>query len=84
MRIGVDATSVRPGHSAGIEAFTYGLLNGMADSPHELTVHVLNGTGDEWRQRVSSERIVWSEVRALLRTDNRLGRLLRRHTPALR
>ncbi|WP_328650009.1 glycosyltransferase [Micromonospora sp. NBC_00330] len=81
MRIGVDATSVRPGHSAGIEAFTYGLLNGMADGPHELTVHVLNGTGDEWRQRVSSERIVWSEVRALLRTDNRLGRLLRRHTP---
>ncbi|RLP94451.1 glycosyltransferase [Micromonospora sp. CV4] len=81
MRIGIDATSVRPGHSAGIEAFTYGLLNGMADGPHELTVHVLNGTGDEWRQQVPSERIRWSEVRTPLRTDNRLGRLLRRHAP---
>ncbi|RAO49275.1 Phosphatidylinositol alpha-mannosyltransferase [Micromonospora saelicesensis] len=81
MRIGVDATSVRPGHSAGIEAFTYGLLNGLADGPHELIVHVLHGTGDEWRQRVPSERIGWSQVRTPLRTDNRIGRLLRRHTP---
>ncbi|MFJ6154664.1 glycosyltransferase family 4 protein [Micromonospora profundi] len=81
MRIGVDATSVRPAHSAGIEAFTYGLLNGLADGPHDLTVHVPGGTGDEWRQRVPSARIGWSEIRTPLRTDNRLGRLLRRHTP---
>ncbi|MEU8300245.1 glycosyltransferase [Micromonospora sp. NPDC048909] len=42
---------------------------------------MLTGTGDEWRRQVPSEHIGWSEIRTPLRTDNRLGRLLRRHTP---
>ncbi|TDB79762.1 glycosyltransferase [Micromonospora sp. KC721] len=82
MRIGIDATTVRPGHSAGIEAFCYGLLGGLADGRHDLAVQVLAGTREEWRRRVSADGITWSEVRTPLRTDNRVGGLLRRHTPA--
>ncbi|MEH0936277.1 glycosyltransferase [Micromonospora psammae] len=81
MRIGVDATSIRPGHSAGIEAFTYGLLNGLTQGPHQLAVEILAGTADEWRQRVPAEGIAWSEVGVSLRTDNAVGSFLRRHTP---
>ncbi|MEU5564177.1 glycosyltransferase family 4 protein [Micromonospora musae] len=77
----MDASSVRPGHSAGIEAFTYGLLNGLAPGPHELAVQILSGTGDEWRERVPSSRVGWAEVRPALRADNRIGQLLRRHAP---
>ncbi|TDB77798.1 glycosyltransferase family 4 protein [Micromonospora sp. KC723] len=81
MRIGFDATTVRPAHSAGIEAFCYGLLGGLAAGPHDLTVQVIAGTGDEWRRRVTADGIAWSEVHTPLRTDTRVGRLLRRHTP---
>ncbi|MER7416146.1 glycosyltransferase [Micromonospora peucetia] len=81
MRIGIDATAIRPGHSAGVEAFTYGLVNGLAAGPHELAVRTLAGTGDEWHRRVTGGRISWSEVSLALRTDNGVGRFLRRHTP---
>ncbi|KXK59501.1 hypothetical protein AWW66_23905 [Micromonospora rosaria] len=82
MRITVEATPIRPGHAAGLEAFTYGLLDGLAaGTPLDLRVTVLRGTADEWRDRVPTDRITWAEVGMPLRSDNRYGRVLRRFTP---
>ncbi|MET8258870.1 glycosyltransferase [Micromonospora sp. NPDC005205] len=82
MRVAVDAAPIRPGHAAGLEAFTYGLLTGMAaDDSCELRVNVLRGTLPQWRQQVPDARIGWTEVAQPLRSDNPTGQLLRRWTP---
>ncbi|MEH1101420.1 glycosyltransferase [Micromonospora sp. CPCC 205561] len=82
MRLAVDASAIRPGHAAGVEAFTYGLLEGLADaSVHEIRVDILRDTLDDWRERVSRDRISWTEVDMPLRSDNRYGQALRRLTP---
>ncbi|MFF3855566.1 glycosyltransferase [Micromonospora sp. NPDC002575] len=82
MRISVDASPIRPRHAAGLETFTYGLLNGLSTGiDHDLRVAVLAGTVDEWRQQVPDQRVDWTEVGMPLRTDNRLGQVLRRWTP---
>ena len=72
VRVGVDAAPIRPGHAAGIEAFTYGLLTGMAaDDSCVLRVNVLRGTLAQWRFRCPHSRIAWTEVAQPLRSDNR-------------
>ncbi|RQX08643.1 hypothetical protein DDE19_34600 [Micromonospora ureilytica] len=82
MRVAVDAAPIRPGHAAGLEAFTYGLLTGMvADDSCDLRVNVLRGTLPEWRDQVPDARIAWTEVTQPLRSDNPTGQLLRRWTP---
>ncbi|MEV1109123.1 glycosyltransferase [Micromonospora sp. NPDC049751] len=84
MRVAVDAAPIRPGHAAGLEAFTYGLLTGMAaDDSCELRVNVLRGTLDQWREQVPVARIGWTEVTQPLRSDNPTGQLLRRWTPTV-
>ncbi|WP_328348656.1 glycosyltransferase [Micromonospora sp. NBC_00421] len=82
MRITVDATPIRPGHAAGVEAFTYGLLTGMAaDTSHDLRVNILRGTLDQWRDQVPTDQVGWTEVAQPLRSDTPPGQLLRRWTP---
>ncbi|MEV4123042.1 glycosyltransferase [Micromonospora sp. NPDC049645] len=82
MRVAVDAAPIRPGHAAGLEAFTYGLLTGMAaDDTCDLRVNVLRGTLAQWRDQVPDARIDWTEVAQPLRSDNPTGQLLRRWTP---
>ncbi|WP_432905532.1 glycosyltransferase [Micromonospora matsumotoense] len=82
MRITVEATPIRPGHAAGVEAFTYGLLTGMAADPsHDLRVNVLRGTLDQWRDQVPADQVGWAEVAQPLRSDTTPGQLLRRWTP---
>ncbi|ROO51237.1 glycosyl transferase family 1 [Micromonospora sp. Llam0] len=82
MRVTVDATAIRPGHAAGVEAFSYGLLAGIAaDRSCELRVDVLSGTVEQWRRSVPDPRIDWVETAQPLRTDNPVGQLLRRWTP---
>ncbi|MEV6799308.1 glycosyltransferase [Micromonospora rifamycinica] len=82
MRITVDATPIRPGHAAGVEAFTYGLLTGMTtDGSHDLRVNVLRGTVDQWRGQVPAAQVGWNEVVQPLRSDTPPGQLLRRWTP---
>jgi glycosyltransferase involved in cell wall biosynthesis len=67
MRIKVDASSISPSRSAGVEAFTYGLVQGLVDvDAHDIDVDVIRGTVDAWRQRVAAGP-TWSEV------DLRLG-----------
>ncbi|WP_433119754.1 glycosyltransferase [Micromonospora sp. CA-246542] len=84
MRVAVDAAPIRPGHAAGLEAFTYGLLTGMAaDDSCELRVNVLRGTLDQWREQVPVASIGWTEVTQPLRSDNPTGQLLRRWTPTV-
>ncbi|MEV4830078.1 glycosyltransferase [Micromonospora sp. NPDC049257] len=83
MRITVEATPIRPGHAAGVEAFTYGLLTGMAaDTSHDLRVNILRGTLDQWRDQVPAEQVGWTEVAQPLRSDTPPGQLLRRWTPS--
>ncbi|MEU5550438.1 glycosyltransferase [Micromonospora sp. NPDC047793] len=82
MRVTVEATPIRPGHAAGVEAFAYGLLAGMAaDDSCDLRVTVLRGTLDQWRGHLPTDRIDWTEVAQPLRSDNPAGQLLRRWTP---
>ena len=82
MRVAVDAAPIRPGHAAGLEAFTYGLLTGMAvDESCDLRVNVLRGTLAQWRDQVPDARITWTEVAQPLRSDNPTGQLFRRWTP---
>ncbi|MET8119608.1 glycosyltransferase [Micromonospora sp. NPDC005189] len=82
MKIAVDASPIRPGHAAGLEAFTYGLLTGMAaDTSCDLRVNVLRGTLAQWREQVPATRLAWTEVAQPLRSDNPAGQLLRRWTP---
>ncbi|WFE64914.1 glycosyltransferase [Micromonospora sp. WMMD714] len=82
MRVTVDATAIRPGHAAGVEAFTYGLLSGMtADTSCELRVNVLRGTLPRWRDHVPATGLDWTEVAQPLRSDTPSGRVLRRWTP---
>ncbi|WFE97307.1 glycosyltransferase [Micromonospora sp. WMMD987] len=83
MRVTVDATAIRPGHAAGVEAFTYGLLSGMAaDTSCELRVNVLRGTLPRWRDQLPATGLDWTEVAQPLRSDTASGRVLRRWTPA--
>ncbi|WP_326549517.1 glycosyltransferase [Micromonospora sp. NBC_01813] len=85
MRVTVDATPIRPGHAAGVEAFSYGLLTGLAaDRSCALRVDVLGGTLAEWHRNVpdlAGGRVVWTETAQPLRSDNPVGQLLRRWTP---
>ncbi|MEU7848271.1 glycosyltransferase [Micromonospora parva] len=82
MRVRVEATPIRPGHSAGVATFTAGLLNGLAEgTDHDLAVTVRRGTVGSWRQLVPDARLAWSEATLALRTDNRVGDLLRRCVP---
>lgn len=84
MQIKIDGSSILPGHSAGIEAFTYGLLRGFAaDDAHQIEVTIVRGTRDDWRHQVPDDaRIRWTEVRQPLRADAPLGGGLRRMLPA--
>ncbi|MEU5564184.1 glycosyltransferase [Micromonospora musae] len=82
MRVRVDVTPIRPGHSAGVATFSTGLLNGLVEgTDHDLAVTALQGTTETWRRLIPSDRPVWSEATIALRTDNRVGDLLRRCTP---
>ncbi|GIG91687.1 hypothetical protein Pen02_66230 [Plantactinospora endophytica] len=66
-----------------MEAFTYGLLRGLAeDDTHRLEVTIARGTRESWRRQVpDDERVRWTEVRQPLRADARLGGGLRRILP---
>ncbi len=82
MLIEVDASCVGPGHSAGVELFTYGLLRGFgALASHEIRVDILRGTLADWRREVPAEGIRWTESDVPLLLDSRLGQRLRRHLP---
>ncbi|HWB36753.1 MAG TPA: hypothetical protein VHA75_12080, partial [Rugosimonospora sp.] len=82
MLIAVDAATIQPGHSAGVEAFTYGLLRGFtALARHDLRVSVLHGTGEQWRHRVPDPAVHWVEIDVALGSGSRLARLGRRHAP---
>ncbi|MEH1031082.1 glycosyltransferase involved in cell wall biosynthesis [Micromonospora profundi] len=82
MKVTIEATPIRPAHAAGVEAFTYGLLDGLVTATsHDLHVNVLRGTLDAWRERVPHNRLSWTEVGMPLRSDNRYGRILRGWTP---
>ncbi|MFF5173150.1 glycosyltransferase [Micromonospora sp. NPDC000089] len=82
MRFIVEASPIRPGGAAGLEAFTYGLLDGLTSgTDHAYQVNVLRGTMNEWRERVPTDQIRWQEVTVPLQTDTRYGQLLRRWTP---
>ncbi len=84
LRIRVDASSIMPGRSAGIEAYTYGLLNGLAANDRQdcaIDVTIIRDTGDQWRRQVPGAPFTWSEVAVPLSTESRLGRGLRRLLP---
>lgn len=82
MRVAVETSMIRLGHSAGVEMFTSGLLKGMSIHTRGLLeVNVLHGTVDQWRSTVPSDGIVWRESRMPLRTDTRLGQWGRRWIP---
>ena len=55
MRLRIDASSIKPGHAAGVEVFTYGLAAGLAEAAPELDleVEVLRGTQSDWRKQVT-------------------------------
>ncbi|MFI5494858.1 glycosyltransferase [Actinoplanes sp. NPDC051859] len=83
MRIRIDGTSIKPGHSAGVEAFTYGMLRGLLNSAeHDIEVEILDDTTKAWKERVPSDTVRWSEIPVALRSDTRLGRQARRFVPA--
>ncbi|MDQ7908212.1 glycosyltransferase [Phytohabitans sp. ZYX-F-186] len=82
MRVRVDATPIRPGASAGVEAFSYGLVGGLAEGTgHELDVEILPGTLAAWRARVPRPDVGWSEVAVPLLSGGAVARGLRRHLP---
>ncbi|GIJ27855.1 hypothetical protein Vqi01_30170 [Micromonospora qiuiae] len=82
MRLLVDASPIRPGGAAGLEAFTYGLLSGLVEATdYDIEATVLPGTIDAWRASVGTDRIVWTETRRPLLFDNRSRQILRRLTP---
>ncbi|AVT36135.1 glycosyltransferase [Plantactinospora sp. BB1] len=83
MDIRIDGTAILPGHSAGVEAFTYGLLRGLAaDRAHRIEVTIVRGTRRGWRREVPDDAGVhWTEVRQPLRADAPLGGGLRRVLP---
>lgn len=83
MHIRVDGTSIVPGHSAGVEAFTYGLVSGLATATdHHIEVEVLAGTQDAWRVQVPESHVRWSEVNVALRSDTSMGNRIRRYVPS--
>ncbi|MEN3610763.1 glycosyltransferase [Plantactinospora sp. ZYX-F-223] len=83
MDIKIDGSAILPGHSAGVEAFTYGLLRGLAaDEAHRIEVTIVRGTRQSWRREVPDDaRVRWTEVRQPLRPDAPLGGGLRRMLP---
>ena len=82
MHIRVDASSIWPGHSAGVEAFAFGLIGGLADGVADRThVIIARGTGTEWRKTVPHDNVVWSEVALPLGDSSGIGRRLRRVLP---
>ncbi|MFJ6197806.1 glycosyltransferase [Micromonospora sp. NPDC092111] len=82
MRFTVEASPIRPGHAAGLEAFTYGLLHGLlTGTDHDYLVNVLRGTLDDWRATMPDDRFSWREVSLPLLADTRYGQVLRRWTP---
>lgn len=82
MLLRIDASSITPGHSAGVEAFTYGLVAGLAEAtPYDLEVEVPRGTQADWQEQITDERVRWSEVTTALQTIGPVGRKLRRHLP---
>ncbi|BCB83850.1 glycosyltransferase [Phytohabitans suffuscus] len=82
MRVRVDATSVRPGASAGVEAFSYGLIGGLAGATeHEIEVEVLPDTLAAWRAGVPRPDVGWAEVAVPLLSDGLVSRRLRRYLP---
>lgn len=73
---------IRLGHSAGVEMFTSGLLNGIsAGTKDPIDVSVLRGSLARWQTLVPADSIVWRETRMPLRTDTRSGQWARRWTP---
>ncbi|MDG9675553.1 glycosyltransferase [Micromonospora sp. DH14] len=85
MRIRVDASSIIPGESAGIETYTYGLLNGLAAISAEsmrVEVTIAQNTGSMWLREVPDEKVSWSEVELPLSASRPLGRRLRKLLPA--
>lgn len=82
MRIRVDGTSIKPGESAGVEAFTYGLVDGLATvTSDHIEIEILEGTRPAWQERVRSTEVDWSEIPVALRSDARMGSQLRRLIP---
>jgi glycosyltransferase involved in cell wall biosynthesis len=82
LHIRIDGTSIKPGQSAGVEAFTYGLVQGLADATdYRIEVEILDDTLDAWRAQVTKDEIVWSETTMALRSDTPLGDRLRRFVP---
>ncbi|HET9518171.1 MAG TPA: glycosyltransferase [Actinoplanes sp.] len=81
-RLGIDASAILPGHCAGIEAFTYGLTNGLAAiGAGPLTVTVPNGCVDAWTEQVPHPDVSWHESVMRLRADGPVGSRLRRWVP---
>lgn len=83
MRIGVDASSVIPGQSAGVEEFTYGLLSGMAATAQGRVMDALVASGSvaAWRARVPNPQLRWSEVRVPLARESKIKSVLLRMAP---
>ena len=82
MRLAVDTTAISPNHAAGVELFTYGLLNGLAAASSDpVAVTVQAGSVDHWRTQVPGDRVSWTEKSLPLRTVTPLGQRLRRSTP---
>jgi len=83
MHIRVDASSIRPGHSAGVEAFASGLLNGLAEGvPGRTEVIIERGTGARWQEMVAHENVTWNEVALPFGGLRGIDRRLRRVVPA--
>lgn len=95
MRINIDASSIIPGRSAGVEAFAYGLIGGLTSLPgHDLEVTIVRGTGADWSQRIREtlpagaahddpgSTLRWSEVALPLAGTTGFGGRLRRALPA--
>lgn len=84
MRLEVDATAVVPGQSAGVEEFTYGLLQAMAADArqHELSAVVAAGSLDAWRERVAACDMRWAEVPVPFSRETKMKSLLLRAAPA--
>lgn len=79
----IDATSIAPGKSAGVEMFAYGLIGALhrRQGAAELSLLVRAGDKSAWLRGVG-ESVNLDEVPVLLDAQSRLQTLLRRYLPA--
>ena len=79
MSITIDATAVRPGQAAGLEAFCYGLLDGWAETDTEIAALVNSADLDNWDRAVrESVHRTWVPRTASSMAGNRMLHPLKR------